>query len=179
MNRKNPDVWINVFSGTAEASESEIAVSFSLHLPTCKVGFSKLMTKVKKNHRKKSNQMQWENKQMGEIIIREGKKNKEQARSSGLSLWLCAIRHKHHSSRVVGRKPAMGEDNSIKALERLLPFCMPTSTQDGGKCWERGPCWELLSPDTLSSREGMRQWTQTGEDPTEISSVPIAPILGW
>lgn len=77
---------------------------------------------------------------MGEIIIREGKKKKEQARSSGLSLWLCAIRHTHHSSIVVGRKPAMGEDNSIKALERLLPFCMPTSTQDGGKCWERTPC---------------------------------------
>lgn len=98
-----------------------------------------MMTKVKKNHRKKSNQMQWENKQMGEIIIREGKKNKEQARSSGLSLWLCAIRHKHHSSRVVGRKPAMGEDNSIKALERLLPFCMPTSTQDGGEMLGEGP----------------------------------------
>jgi len=40
-------------SGTAEASEIEIAVSFSLHLSTYRVEFSKLMTKAKWNCRKK------------------------------------------------------------------------------------------------------------------------------
>lgn len=71
---------------------------------------------------------------MGEIVIREEKKDKEQARSSGLPYGF--VPSQQYSSR---RKASYGRGLHIKALQRLLPFCMPISSQDGGKCWERGP----------------------------------------